>query len=475
MRSHGMVQTTRSGSLWYCFLLTIAFLSVSLSPFAYAGVQVPYFSQRSGGWESDILGFSTHGSTIRSHGCVVTCDAMIHGAYGVNTNPGEMNNWLKANGGFAGTARDSSREYIVWERSAGRGVTYLGSWDRPSGAQLNAELDAGYPVVAEVRQPPSQHFVVLTARSGNTYAINDPIYGKITLAAKYSTVYRAFRYRGPVPSVDPPVAQGWQPVGRQTRYPWGHASSQEGIWAVARDLGSPYMYWNLWTPAGGWGPNWHRLPGETDDAMDMTRVGNRIVFIHRGQDNQIYLASHTTANTDWSGWIPSGRSSTATPSVTVWGNRVYIIHKGLTNETMYVGYYDMSNGNWSNWFELEGQVRDRPGIAVYRNELWAIHRGTDSYIYLKNISRNTPWMRNGRTTQSTPSMGEFNGRLYVIHRGGGNDKMYVGSMDPNGAWSSWRELPGATAFQPGIVSRDNRLYVSHVGTDWGMYMMDVTP
>ena len=45
-------------------------------------------------------------------------------------------------------------------------------------AQINTELDAGYPIIVETRLFGSQHFVVLKGHDGTaTYFMNDPWYG----------------------------------------------------------------------------------------------------------------------------------------------------------------------------------------------------------------------------------------------------------------------------------------------------------
>ena len=57
---------------------------------------------------------------------------------------------------------------------------------------VEAELDAGNLVVAEVRLMGNMHFVVLTGHRGDTLFINDPWYGdSTTLQARYGSYRQA--------------------------------------------------------------------------------------------------------------------------------------------------------------------------------------------------------------------------------------------------------------------------------------------
>ena len=154
-------------------------------------LEVPLYIQGHKGdqiWSKDRLG-TCYPETIGSHGCAVTSIAMVFRYYGVNTDPRDMNNWLKANGGY------SSGCLVNWPRAAdhsdGR-VQWVEKVDYTNvPADLNkikSEIDKGYPVIAEVRLSGYQHFVVITGYSGSIFYINDPWYGdKFTINARYDS------------------------------------------------------------------------------------------------------------------------------------------------------------------------------------------------------------------------------------------------------------------------------------------------
>jgi peptidase C39-like protein len=169
-------------------------------------IAVPLFGQRWEPWRGRMLGLNSL-CTVHDYGCAVTATAMVLHYYGVETDPGEMNEWLKANGGF-------SRERMLWAIAAnrGNGVTFAVEQQWPDGEAdlnlINNELDAGYPVIAQCRLPyqrTKRHFVVLTGRWGPVYSINDPWYGDQTsFNDRYDdparSIYGIRVYHGSAPS-----------------------------------------------------------------------------------------------------------------------------------------------------------------------------------------------------------------------------------------------------------------------------------
>jgi hypothetical protein len=171
---------------------------------AAAGPAVPTFSQRSLQWSRDALG-SDPVDTIGSAGCALTAVTMVTAAYGYATNPQHLNRWLTAHGGYI------ENDLLLWRQAA---AATQGSvrwqWlhvpgivpqlrtdaqdieDLPPQSLVEAQLDAGRLVVAEVRLQGHMHFVVITGHSGSILYINDPWYGdRTTLQARYGSYQRA--------------------------------------------------------------------------------------------------------------------------------------------------------------------------------------------------------------------------------------------------------------------------------------------
>lgn len=130
---------------------------------------VPHFSQGDAAWAGDKLG-ATPG-TLGNEGCAVTSAAMVLASYGVDTDPGRLNKFLRESGGY------TPEGWIYWEKAA--------EWP-PVIARHAYENDAshflidwnllrGNPVIVRLRFPSGiTHFVVVVGKSGFEYLVRDP-------------------------------------------------------------------------------------------------------------------------------------------------------------------------------------------------------------------------------------------------------------------------------------------------------------
>ena len=145
-------------------------LSSPASAVADSSMTIAVMGQQDGAWAGAPLGSSATDS-IGSAGCAITSVTMMLRYYGMNTDPGAFNAWLTANGGYA------FDDQLIWDAvtsySAGR--VAFSNWLGPDLGPIDGELDAGRPVVAEVRLGGNQHFVLLTGYSTEGgLEINDP-------------------------------------------------------------------------------------------------------------------------------------------------------------------------------------------------------------------------------------------------------------------------------------------------------------
>ena len=184
-------------------LLALAVWSVGgLS--ALASPPVPTMSQRSLPWSRQALG-SDPVDTIGSSGCALTAVTMVASAYGYRTTPSQLNQWLTAHGGYIendlllwrqATAVTQGSVRWQWLHVPGM-VSQLRTDDQdiedlPPQSVVEAQLDAGRLVVAEVRLYGGMHFVVITGHRGDILYINDPWFGdRTTLQARYGNYRQA--------------------------------------------------------------------------------------------------------------------------------------------------------------------------------------------------------------------------------------------------------------------------------------------
>ena len=133
-------------------------------------IAIPPMNQGDPAWAGARLGASAT-DTIGSAGCAITAVTMMLGYYGIQTDPASLNAWLTPSGGYA------YWDQLVWDavtRYSSGQVAFSG-WFGPDLGLIQRELDAGRPVVAEVRLSGNQHFVLLTGyRSADGFVINDP-------------------------------------------------------------------------------------------------------------------------------------------------------------------------------------------------------------------------------------------------------------------------------------------------------------
>jgi hypothetical protein len=150
-----------------------AVLGSPLGAAADSSMSIAVMGQQEAAWGGAPLGTSVTDS-VASAGCAITSVTMMLRYYGMNTDPGAFNAWLTANGGYA------YDDQLIWDavtRYSGGRVGFSGWLGADLGA-IQAELDAGRPVVAEVRLGGNQHFVLLTGyTTEGGILINDPWFG----------------------------------------------------------------------------------------------------------------------------------------------------------------------------------------------------------------------------------------------------------------------------------------------------------
>ena len=130
---------------------------------------VPLFLQGDDHWANDHLGTSPH--TMAQVGCAVSSAAMVMKFYGLDTDPGRLNNFLLATNGY-----DENND-LRWE-----GPTALAPdrvkhvyEDLPSYHLIDSNLSRGNPVIVRLNLPSGwTHFVVIMGKQGFNYLIRDP-------------------------------------------------------------------------------------------------------------------------------------------------------------------------------------------------------------------------------------------------------------------------------------------------------------
>ena len=123
----------------------------------------PLYKQCDSRWGNNQLGTSSN--TICKAGCLMSSAAMALLGVGHNYNPGTLNTWLKANGGYV------SGDLFVWTAINKIGLTYHG---KIANTEIKHHLDSGNVVILNVHN--GGHWVLAHGYSGDNILVNDPGY-----------------------------------------------------------------------------------------------------------------------------------------------------------------------------------------------------------------------------------------------------------------------------------------------------------
>lgn len=156
------------------------------------------YSQNDPAWKDDPYGttgtFLIGGSNGVGQGCALTSLAMVLDYAGIPQNPSSLNTIMKSQGGigYHGDSVDWGGAVIA----ASNGAFQFKNSPISSTAELDKELSEGHLVIVGVNQNAqgnSTHFVVVTAKQGETYAIIDPWSGSRSTLDSYN-MYRLTGY-----------------------------------------------------------------------------------------------------------------------------------------------------------------------------------------------------------------------------------------------------------------------------------------
>ncbi len=133
-------------------------------------IPVPVFTQDDPRWTFELLGPTFE--TLGQAGCAVTSAAMVLSAYGVDTDPDRLNQYLTTHGGY------TENGWVYWEKAAEvapGGQVEKAYEDLPSYALIDQNLAAGNPVIVRLTlRNGTTHFVVLVGKEGWDYLAQDP-------------------------------------------------------------------------------------------------------------------------------------------------------------------------------------------------------------------------------------------------------------------------------------------------------------
>ena len=132
-------------------------------------LKVPSFRQADERWHDDKLGHTP--ATLAAEGCAVASAAMVLASYGVDTDPGRLNQLLTEGDGY------TPEGWLYWEKAAELtgNVARKVYEDLPSYRLIDENLQHGNPVIVRLRTSGGiTHFVVIAGKEGYDYLTRDP-------------------------------------------------------------------------------------------------------------------------------------------------------------------------------------------------------------------------------------------------------------------------------------------------------------
>ena len=121
--------------------------------------------------------------TLGKQGCLVTSVAMIARLHGADVTPSDVNQYMKANGGYQNSSDGTPGSYMVWgsaekflESAVGADFSYKGV----TSAGVASTLQSGQPVIIHVKSnSPDGHWVVASGVDSNgNFSAYDAATGK---------------------------------------------------------------------------------------------------------------------------------------------------------------------------------------------------------------------------------------------------------------------------------------------------------
>jgi hypothetical protein len=177
-------------------------------------IPVPVFTQNDPRWTFELLGPTYE--TLGQAGCAVTSAAMVLAAYGVDTDPDRLNQYLTTNGGY------TENGWVYWEKAAAiapGGQVEKAYEDLPSYDLIDNNIRSGNPVIVRIKlSNGTTHFVVVVGKEGWNYLIQDPArsptYGVYPLKDLTSRIeaLRFFRVVPPHDTIEVPIAAVPSPI-----------------------------------------------------------------------------------------------------------------------------------------------------------------------------------------------------------------------------------------------------------------------
>lgn len=136
----------------------------------FTALQTPAYLQNDDRWKDQKIGGS--GERLGDVGCAICSLAMALGHFGIHYTPEELNDQLKANGGY------TWRGWLKWQAisTITANKVMVEAVAKPTHADIDTALRNGYPVTAKLLISGTiPHWVLIIGKNGTEYLMRDPL------------------------------------------------------------------------------------------------------------------------------------------------------------------------------------------------------------------------------------------------------------------------------------------------------------
>ena len=214
---------------------------------------------------------------------------------------------------------------------------------------------------------------------------------------------------------------------------------------------------------GAWVYNdWQSLSGQTATNLSITHGNGSMFLAHKGvNNNNLYVGKANSNGENFLGWQRVPAITLSAPAIEYYWGRVYVTVRS-TNDEVYVTYSDNEGGSWQPWQKISGITQRAPELEKLGNKLYLAVRGNDGYPYWRHIANGSnswsSWIRGNRLTDEKLTLAaNGNNKMYLGLKERGTQDAIVNLDITNYSDNNWRMVRGYTKGGFGMVGINNRV------------------
>jgi hypothetical protein len=266
---------------------------------------------------------------------------------------------------------------------------------------------------------------------------------------------------------------------------WKHLSPERFIGEGPVGLGARASIqmtnpcWQAWMGNAVASP-YHTLP-LVGTPPAVVAVGDVVVMVWAMGKLQWAYYQMENGQGDWTTGpaMPIGSTVFMRPALAVFNNTLYMMYADTSGTLHYATLNFTANPDPSTWTWVDqGSISwttcAGPSLAVFEGTLYAVYVGTgDNGALYWGTFDGTSWkdqssiLNKGLTSSAAPALAAYETTLYLLYRGTGNDYIYLATYTPGTGWVNPQQntVSGQTTGSgPALVVADGTLYLIYLSS-----------